>query len=132
MDKAFFAGRILFSVFFIKGGASNLLNLERLTSYTASRGVPMPEIAVIVTSIMLLLGGISILTGFYPKIGAYLLIAFLIPVTIIIHDFWNIDDPAAGSRQLSSFLRNITYAGGCFVFLSIPEPWAFSLRIKLK
>ena len=132
MDKAFLAGRLLFSVFFIRGGANGFLNFERLSNYVASKGVPLPEIAAIVASSLLLIDGLSILTGYYPKIGAYLLIAFLVPVTIIIHDFWNIDDPALRSGQFSSFLRNITYTGGCLVLSSIPEPWAFSLRVGKK
>ena len=132
MDKAFLAGRIFFSLFFIKGGANGFLNLERLSNYVASKGVPLPEFAVFVASSLLLLGGLSILTGYYPKIGAYLLIAFLVPVTIIIHDFWNIEDPALRSGQLSSFLRNLTYTGACLMFLSIPEPWVFSLRVGKK
>lgn len=132
MDKAFLAGRILFSVFFIRGGVNGFFNLDRLSSYVMTKGVPLPDFAVFVASSLLLLGGLSILTGFYPKIGAYLLIAFLIPVTIITHDFWNVDDAAAASRQLSGFLRNVTYTGGCLVLLSLPEPWAYSLRIGKK
>ena len=121
MDKAFLAGRIFFSLFFIKGGANGFLNLERMSSYVASKGVPLPEFAVFVASSLLLLGGLSILTGYYPKIGAYLLIAFLVPGTIIIHDFWHIDDAATASKQLSSFLRNLTYPGADLMFLDIPE-----------
>ena len=132
MDKVFLLGRIFFSYYFIKSGVNHFLNLEGMTGYTASKGVPLPELAVIVTGILLLLGGISIFTGYYPKIGAYLLIAFLVPVTIIMHDFWNIDDAAARAGQLSRFLRNFTYLGACLIFLSLPEPWAFSLKIGKK
>ena len=132
MEKAFLAGRILFSYYFIKSGVNHFLNLEGTTGYTASKGVPLPELAVIVTAILLILGGLSILTGYYPKIGAYLLIAFLVPVTIIMHDFWNIEDAAARAGQLSRFLRNFTFTGACLMFLSLPEPWAFSLKIGKK
>ena len=81
MDKAFLAGRILFSFYFIKSGVNHFLKLEGMTGYAASKGVPLPELAVIVTGILLFTGGLSILTGYFPKIGAYLLIAFFIPVS---------------------------------------------------
>jgi len=132
MDKVFLLGRIMFGGYFIRSGIKHFLNLEGMTGYTASKGVPLPELAVIVTGLLLLMGGISILTGYYPKIGSYLLIAFLIPVTIIMHDFWSIDDAAARAGQLSRFLRNLTFTGACLMFLSIPEPWKFSLNIGKK
>ena len=132
MDKVFLLGRILFGGYFIRSGVNHFLNLEGMTGYTASKGVPLPELAVILTGILLLLGGFSILTGYYPKIGIYLLIAFLVPVTIIMHDFWNIEETAAQAGQLSRFLRNLTFTGACLMLLSIPEPWLFSLRIGRK
>ncbi|MCH8303860.1 MAG: DoxX family protein [Candidatus Marinimicrobia bacterium] len=132
MDKAFLAGRILFSGFFLRSGVNLILKFEGITNYTASKGVPLPELAVIVAATLLILGGISILTGQYPKIGSYLLIAFLVPVTIIMHDFWNIDDAAARGKEFSSFLRNFTFIGACLMFLALPEPWAFSLKIGKK
>ncbi|MCH7818121.1 MAG: DoxX family protein [Candidatus Marinimicrobia bacterium] len=132
MDKAFFAGRILFGGFFVRSGVNLFIKLDGITNYTASKGVPLPELAVIVAATLLVFGGISILTGQYPKIGAYLLIAFLIPVTIIMHDFWNIDDAVARGKEFSSFLRNFTFIGACLMFLYIPEPWAYSLKIGKK
>ena len=132
MDKLILLGRILFGGYFIRSGINHFLNLEGMTGYTASKGVPLPELAVIVTGILLLTGGISIITGYYPKIGCYLLIAFLIPVTIIMHDFWSIEDAAARAGQLSRFLRNLTFTGACLMFLSIPEPWVYSLKLGKK
>jgi len=130
MHKVFLLGRILFGGYFIRSGIRHFINLEGMTGYTASKGVPLPELAVILTGILLLLGGISILTGQYPKIGCYLLIAFLVPVTIIMHDFWNIEETAARAGQFSRFLKNITFTGACLMFLSLPEPWAFRLKIR--
>ncbi len=132
MDKAFLAGRILFGGYFIRSGINHFLNLEGMAGYTASKGVPLPEFAVIITGLMLLGGGISIITGIYPKIGSAVLIAFLVIVSIIMHDFWNIEDQAMRGGQLSRFLRNFTFSGACLMFLSIPEPWAFSLNINKK
>ncbi|MCH7494548.1 MAG: DoxX family protein [Candidatus Marinimicrobia bacterium] len=132
MDKVILLGRILFGSYFIRSGINHFLNLEGMTGYTASKGVPLPEFAVIFTGLMLLIGGISIITGYYPKIGSYILIAFLVIVAIIMHDFWNIEDTAARAGQFSRFLRNLTFSSACLMFLSIPEPWAFSLRIGKK
>ena len=132
MDKVILLGRILFGGYFIRSGINHFLNLEGMAGYTASKGVPLPEFAVIITGLMLLGGGISIITGVYPKIGSAVLIGFLVIVAIIMHDFWNIEDAAARSGQFSRFLRNMTFSGALLMFFAIPEPWAFSLRIGKK
>ncbi len=132
MDKIILLGRILFGGYFIRSGTNHFLNLEGMTGYTASKGVPLPEFAVIITGLMLLVGGISIITGIYPRIGSAVLIVFLVLVAIIMHDFWSFEDPAARAGQLSRFLRNMTFSGALLMFFAIPEPWAFSLRIGKK
>ena len=132
MDKVILLGRILFGGYFIRSGIKHFLNLEGMTGYTASKGIPLPEFAVIITGLMLLIGGLSILSGYYPKIGSSVLIVFLVVVAVVMHDFWNIEDTAARAGQLSRFLRNFTFTGACLMFLSIPEPWAFSLKIGKK
>ena len=132
MDKAFLVGRILFGGYFIRSGINHFLNLEGMAGYTASKGVPLPEFAVIITGLMLLIGGLSILSGYYPKIGSYILIVFLVAVAVVMHDFWNIEDQAMRGGQFSRFLRNMTFSGALLMFFAIPEPWAFSLRIGKK
>ena len=56
-----------------------------MAQYAGSQGVPMPKLGVGVTGLMLLAGGFSILLGFEPRIGALLLVAFLVPTAIVMH-----------------------------------------------
>jgi len=132
MDIGILSGRIVFGGYFIKSGINHFLNLEGMTGYTSSKGVPLPEFAVIFTGLMLLMGGISIITGIYPKIGSAVLIVFLVSVAIIMHDFWSLDDQAARAGQMSRFLRNIAFSGALLMFFAIPEPWALSVNIGKK
>ena len=64
-----------------------------------------------------LLGGICILFSWKPKFGSALLLVFLIPVTIIMHDFWN-KTGAAQSQEVVNFLKNIAIVGGLFGLLA--------------
>lgn len=59
-----------------------------MAQYASSAGVLAATLAVIVGGIMIILGGLSIAFGYKVKIGAILLVVFLIPVTFIIHTFW--------------------------------------------
>jgi len=65
MEYLFLLGRILLGGYFIKNGYNHLKNLNMLTGYAQSKGVPMPKIAVFVTGLMLLFGGLGILLGVY-------------------------------------------------------------------
>lgn len=39
---------------------------------------------------VLIMGGLMVLLGYRASLGAFLLLLYLIPVTFIVHDFWNV------------------------------------------
>lgn len=117
MDFVPLIGRILFSVIFIMNGLNHFTSLGDMTAYAEAMGVPLPTLAVIITGIMMLLGGLSILLGYKAKIGAILLIVFLIPTAFIMHSFWAFDDPQRAQVEMAQFLKNIAMAGGALFFL---------------
>ena len=79
-------GRIFYSAIFIISSFSHFT--KPTISYAASYGVMMPYILVPISGIMALVGGLSILLGFKAKLGAWLIVLFLIPVTLTMHKFW--------------------------------------------
>ena len=109
-------GRIFYALIFITSGFGHIANSGQMSQYAASMGVPMPTVAVIVTGIMILLGGLSIALGYKPKIGAILLVVFLVPTTFIMHAFWKIDDPMQSQIQMAMFMKNISMLGAVLVF----------------
>jgi len=78
--------RLLFSVLFLKSAYSHLTRTKTVAGYAKAVGhVPAAEIATFVSGLMLLGGGLSILLGFHPRIGAAFLVAFLVPVALVMH-----------------------------------------------
>lgn len=61
-------------------------------------------------------GGLSVLLGIKEKLGATLLVLFLIPTTILIHQFWFIEGMAR-EVQMTHFLKNLAILGGLFLIL---------------
>ena len=100
-------GRVVFSFFFIYSGFNHLTKLSMYSQYAGSSGVPAPTVAVAVTGLMLLGGGLSILLGVQPKWGAALLIVFLVPTAVMVHKFWGISDPMMAANQAAHFWKNI-------------------------
>jgi putative oxidoreductase len=106
-------GRILFSTIFMY---SSIANFSDYYIYEATaKGIPSSYILVPLVGVFELLAGLSILTGFMAKWGAWLIILILLPVTFIMHDFWNIDDPVKHQLVLMTFMRNLSIIGAALM-----------------
>ena len=119
-------GRILFGGYFAYSGINHFTNFGALTTAAASKGIPLPEAGVVVSGLLLLAGGISIVLGLRPRLGALLPILFLVPAAITIHNFWVETDPMAAQLSLMLFLRNIAFTGALLMIAGIPR-WPLSL-----
>jgi uncharacterized membrane protein YphA (DoxX/SURF4 family) len=53
-------------------------------------------------------------------------VLFLIPVTVIMHNFWALEGMQRIS-ELYSFLGNLALLGSALMFLAVPRPWPLSL-----
>jgi putative oxidoreductase len=106
-------GRILFSTIFIVTGIFHFSAAD--IAYAAQAGVPMPGFLVPASGILAMIGGLSILLGYKAKIGAWLVVIFLIPVTLKMHNFWAVTDPMMQQMQMAMFLKNVTMIGGALL-----------------
>src|SRR5579863_9815150 len=84
-------GRLLFAAIFVMAG-SNHFNKQTI-GYAASQGVPMASIAVPLSGVLAIAGGLSILLGYRAKIGAWMIALFLVCITPMMHKFWTVTDP---------------------------------------
>jgi putative oxidoreductase len=107
------AGRILFSAIFIMSGFFHFSQQD--IAYATQAGIPMAGFLVPASGILALLGGISILIGYKAKLGAWLLVVFLIPVTLAMHNFWAVKDPMTAQIQMAMFVKNMSMLGGALL-----------------
>jgi len=114
-------GRLIFGGFWVYSGLEHFMNHATLAPFVAMRGVPAPELAVLGTGAMILAGGLSIMTGFVPKVGATLIAIFLIGVTPIMHAFWRDADAMQRANDIANFTKNIALLGGACLVAAMPE-----------
>jgi putative oxidoreductase len=120
-------GRFLFSALFIFAGTGHFS--AATIGYAASQGVPLASIAVPLSGIMAILGGLSILLGYKAKLGALLLIAFLVPVTLMMHAFWSVSDPMQQQMQMIMFMKNLALTGtAILIFVRGSGPGSLDAR----
>ena len=106
-------GRFLFALIFVMAGA-NHFNKQTI-GYAASQGVPLASIAVPLSGVLAIAGGLSILLGYRAKLGASLIVLFLVPVTFMMHKFWTVTDPMMAQLQMVMFMKNVSMLGGALL-----------------
>jgi putative oxidoreductase len=106
-------GRFFFGLIFLLAGA-NHFNKQTI-GYAASQGVAWAGIAVPLSGVVAIAGGLSILLGYRAKLGAWLIVLFLIPVSLMMHKFWAVTDPMMAQIQMIMFMKNISMLGGALL-----------------
>jgi putative oxidoreductase len=106
-------GRIFYSAIFLAAAPQHFK--YSAIDYASRHGVPLPDLLVPFAGVLALVGGLSVLFGFKTKIGAWILIAFLVPVTFVMHNFWAVSDPQAVALQQNLFMKNLALMGGALL-----------------
>lgn len=120
--------RILLSWMFLQSAYAHFTQVKGMAAYARSARVPVPEVAVVGTGLMLLAGGLCLLLGFHPRIGAALLFVFLVVVAFWMHAFWRVTDPMQRGFQRAQFWKNITIAGAMlWLVVNTSWPWAWAI-----
>lgn len=110
------AGRVLLALIFFMSGVGKVLDFEGTTGYMAAHGMPAVSLFLIGAIIFELTGGASIILGAYARWGAVLLIIFLIPTTLIFHNFWALEG-AERQPQMINFMKNLSILGGLLIIV---------------
>jgi uncharacterized membrane protein YphA (DoxX/SURF4 family) len=131
MKQLFLAGRILLGGFFLFSGARHFTGVTAMSAYAAAKGVPAPMAAVLVGGLLLLVGGVTLLLGILPRAGIAALMLFLVPVTIVMHGFWN-ETGTARVSDMSQFAKNVALMGSLLMLLAVPEPWPYSVEARAR
>ena len=77
---------------------------------------------------LLLAGGLSILLGYHPRIGALLLFIFLVPTAVMMHPYWKVADPMQKAGEMAQFWKNISLSGAALFIAADPNwPWPASI-----
>ena len=108
-------GRLLFTLIFLE--SIPMHSSAQGIGYAAHSGVPWPNVLVPLSGILALAGGLSVLLGYHARIGALLLALFLIPVTLMMHAFWNIPDAQMAQMQMVMFMKNVSMLGATLMVM---------------
>jgi putative oxidoreductase len=110
--------RVLLSSPFLYSGVDKCWRWSIAQREVAASGLPGPTLLHLVTVVVQLGGGLSLLLGIEARLGALLLLLFLIPVTLMYHPFWK-RSGADFVAEADHFLSNLAIMGGLLVIVAL-------------
>jgi putative oxidoreductase len=111
-------GRILVSILFLRSAIGKITGFSIVAAGMAKKGIPFSEVLLIGAIFCEIAGGLALVLGWKARWGALLLIIFMIPVTLLYHDFWNVE-AAQYRNQLNHFMKNLTIFGALVFILGM-------------
>lgn len=123
-------GRVLFGGLLAFQGLNHFTNIGQLAEYADAKGVPAPRVGVVASGLMLILGGLAIVTGAYATLGAGMVAVFLVVTSPAIHNFWAVEEDQ--QSEMTDFIKNGELLGASLTFLAISGmEWQYALEIGL-
>jgi putative oxidoreductase len=104
-------GRALFAAIFVLSGPNHF----RPETWAYAAGYGVPKTLVELAGLVALAGGLSVLLGYRARAGAWLLVLFLVPVTLTMHNFWSVADAQEAMMQRINFMKNLSMLGAALI-----------------
>ncbi len=126
------AGRFLLTFIFLMSAVGNKIpQFSNVAQMMKGQGVPMPQVMLAGAIVFLLAGSLSIIVGFKARIGASLLLIFLVLATYHFHDFWTWPEDAmwvlsmnsevkmpVQQVEMISFMKNLALMGAMLLIIA--------------
>jgi len=120
-------GRLFFAAIFLLSGPRHFA--AQTIAYVAHEGIPLASVLVPLSGAIAILGALSILLGYHAKLGAWLIVLFLVPITPAMHAFWGVKDPMMAQLQMIHFMKNLSMLGGALLISQFGAgPWSLDAR----
>ena len=110
-QKRSLIGRILISAIFIYAIPGKIIDFEQTVNVISNKNIPpfLSAILLLLAIICLIIGSILFISGFKQKLGACLLLLFIVPTTFIFH---------FSPFQIKAVLMNAGLIGGLILGLN--------------
>ncbi len=104
-------GRLLMAMLFLPAGWGKLTGFAGSVGYTASAGIPMPEIATALALVIEIGGALALIFGFATRWAALALAFFTLVASFFFHKYWGVPAEQVMIQQLM-FFKNMAIVGG--------------------
>jgi putative oxidoreductase len=124
------AARILMSVLFLVAGFGKITGFAGTAGYIASKGLPLPQLGVVIAIVVEVGGALALLAGFQTRAVALVMAVFTVATGVFFHNFWALPAEMVGVNKIM-FMKNLSIAGG-LLMMSAFGAGALSMDAKRK
>jgi len=112
-------GRVMLCTIFLMSAVGNKIpKFSGVVKYMEGAGIPAPQVMLVGAIVFLIVGSLSVILGYQARIGAGLLLVFLILATYYFHAFWNITDAQEKQTQMIAFMKNLSMMGAMLMIMA--------------
>ena len=113
-------GRTMFTLIFFLSGIAHFTELDRFVALMPA-AIPFRTFWVTSSAVVELVGAVLIAANRYPRLGAWLIVVFLVPVTITVHGVGMLTapDPQMQRIQTSFFLKGLAMTGAALLITQL-------------
>lgn len=110
--------RILFTLIFFLSGVTHITSMQSYTDLMPAV-IPWRAFWVVISAGVELLGAAMVLLNVRPRLGGWLLVLFLVPVTIVVHGtaMLTLPDPVMRAVNVAMFLKGLAMIA-CALFIT--------------
>jgi len=114
------AGRVMFALIFFLSGVAHFTDLNRFVALMPA-AIPFRTFWVMISAVVELVGATLIVTNRYARLGAWLIVVFLVPVTITVHGVAMLTAPDQQMQriQTSFFLKGVAMTGAALLITQL-------------
>jgi len=125
-------GRVLLCTIFLMSAVGNKIpNFSKVAELMGNVGIPAPQVMLVGAIVFLIVGSASIILGYRSRIGASLLLVFLILASYYFHAFWKAAEPQAQQEQMIQFMKNLGLMGAMILIIANGTgPMSLEARMK--
>src|SRR5712691_4348510 len=101
------AGRFLIALIFLLSGIGKIAGFAQTAGFMAGKGLPMAEVLLVLSIVIEIGAALMLIVGWQARLGAAALFLWMIPVTLVFHNFWAA--PADQQQiEMVNFLKNVS------------------------
>jgi putative oxidoreductase len=126
-NSLLFLGRLAISAIFLLSGIGKFIAYDENVQYMASKGLKFIPVLLVGAALVEILASLALILGVKTRYAALALFLFLIPTTLIFHNFWNIADPLVSKIEFIMFMKNLSIMGG-LLYVMGAGPGAFAIE----
>lgn len=105
-------GRALLGIYFILPGIMKVVGFEDTSAYMAAHHVPLIPVALILTIILQIGGGVLLVAGYKTAPIAFLLAGLTLVISVFMHNFWVYEEGIEQAHELQNFVKNLGIMAG--------------------